>query len=107
MTKSQNKHEMTVPNWLLKLKAEGMSNTEIGEAIGKSSGYASLAINSNSISKTAEVACEFIWHKKFGLKTKTEKLKVCLVTINAEHTGTIKKMVEAFGGEMSVCEMTK
>lgn len=104
---TSKKYETVAPKWLLKLKESGMSCADISREIGKSDGYASLAISNNFISKTSELACEFIWHKKFGLKNKAEKTNVCLVTVDEEHVKTIQTMVEAFGGNMSVCTLNK
>lgn len=107
MSKSAKEHEMAMPTWIAKLKEAGMSSTEIGMAIGKSGAYANQCLIANQASKTAEIAAEFVWTKKFGSKNKADKVKVCLVTIEEQYVQTVQTMVEAFRGNMSVCAINK
>lgn len=107
MSRKNSDFDMVKPNWIKKLLDSGLSSPQIGELIGKSNQYVNHCLTKDSVQRTSEIAAEFIWQKKFGIKTKADKTKVCLVTIDSEHTETIKKMVEAFGGAMSVCEVTK
>lgn len=107
MSKQAKEHEMVTPMWIAKLSDAGMSSVDISAAIGKSPSYASMCLKSNQASKTAEIAAEYVWHKKFGLKGKADKTKVCIVVINEQYVPTINHMVEAFNGNLTVCELNK